>query len=122
MYSNQILGVLQVADKCLKQLKTNVYAADRVPLKRRKGAFIFNTENHDKLGQHWIAVFVPSKGGVSEYFDSFGKNAPPKFRKFLKPPYKYNPHQIQSHLSETCGIHCIYYLANRCRNVPPTIY
>jgi hypothetical protein len=65
-------------EKLGKQLFGNkfkgVYAADEVKDLKRidNGYFIFNTDNKDEEGQHWLGVVKEKKGGIMVY-DSFGR-------------------------------------------------
>ena len=117
MYTDELLGVMDL-DRCLKKIKTNVFAANTIPKKKKNGAFIINTQNANQLGQHWVAVFIP-KNAPPEYFDSYGRDAPTKFQKFIGMRYKYNPYKFQGPLSDTCGLHCLHYLAKRCQKIKP---
>ena len=43
-------------------------------------ALVFNTDPHDKPGQHWLAIYGPSDGPLKFFFDSFGM--PPSYYGF----------------------------------------
>ena len=47
-----------------------VFARDELPdlmQMQQPFAFVFNTDPHDKLGQHWLAIYKPSDGPL-EFF------------------------------------------------------
>ena len=44
------------------------FSMDRLPT-LQCGAYIINTDDHDELGEHWLAVYFDKD---VEYFDSFG--------------------------------------------------
>ena len=72
-------------------------------------AFVCNTHDGDKPGQHWIALYVDADRR-GEYFCSYG--LPPlhgAFRVFKR---------LQSPLSNVCGQYCIAYLLLRCNDIP----
>ena len=51
-----------------------VLARDRLPrIIRYPSAYVVNTDNHDKGGEHWIALFYDSNGYCT-FFDSFGRS------------------------------------------------
>ena len=48
-----------------------VFAADQISrVWTIPTAFIFNTQRHNKLGLHWVAIYV-NENGDAWYFDSF---------------------------------------------------
>ena len=121
MDARQIERVLAL-DSITKNIVRNVVAKDEFPTKigACRTAFVCNTHDADKPGEHWIALYIDGDHG--EYFDSYG--LPPlhtTFRKFLKDhcvEWSYNNKTLQSPLSNVCGQYCIAYLLFRCRNVP----
>lgn len=91
-----------------------VFARDRLPSAlppKRPLMLICNTDPHDEPGEHWIAMYF-GENAKGEYFDSFGQDVPPMFKKFMK---KYcsswitNDRQLQSVLSSFCGHYCVFY-------------
>ena len=114
--------VLLALDSITKNIVRNVVAKNELPTKigACRTAFVCNTYDADKPGQHWIALYIDGDHG--EYFDSYG--LPPlhtTFRKFRKDhcvAWSYNNKTLQSPLSNVCGQYCIAYLLFRCRNVP----
>jgi len=83
---------------------------------------IFNTDPHNKSGQHWIALFIHLKLGEISFFDSTG-NSPPieiqnlinefktqgqeVLQKKIKINYNKTPHQ---QLYTECGIYCLAFM------------
>lgn len=45
---------------------------------KNKIGIIFNTDTHDKGGQHWISMFINIRKGLIYFFDSVGAAAPPE--------------------------------------------
>ena len=91
-----------------------VFAIDELYLipKRRTGLVIFNTDTSDSIGQHWIALCITKRKIL--YFDSLaGKfQESSDFQKYMSNTNKelvWNKIQIQSYISEKCGIHCLVF-------------
>lgn len=83
---------------------------------------IFNTDPHNKSGQHWIAMFIHLKRGEISFFDSTG-NGPPKEvqilinrlkaegKKLLKKNIDININTIEhQQLFSECGIYCLIFM------------
>jgi len=71
---------------------------------------IQNTKNHDHLGEHWIAYWIPNNRSF-EYFDSFGSNL--TSYEVKRPPGRMtasNQCALQSENTSVCGHFCIYFL------------
>ena len=91
-----------------------VFAVDElisIP-KRRTGLVIFNTDTSDSTGQHWIALCITKRKIL--YFDSLVSKfqESPDFNKYMSYTNKelvWNKIQIQSYLSDKCGIHCLVF-------------
>ena len=49
-----------------------------------KIGIVFNTDNHDESGTHWIALFANIKEFKIYYFDSYGKPPENRVRTFVK--------------------------------------
>jgi len=91
-----------------------VFAVDELALipKRRTGLVIFNTDTSDSIGQHWIALCITKRKIL--YFDSLVSKfqESPDFNKYMSYTNKelvWNKIQIQSYLSDKCGIHCLVF-------------
>ena len=113
MNSNQIRKILW-SDIEAKNVFRGVFAVDQLPRELQVGAYIINTDEHYKPGQHWVAVYYD--GTIKEYFDSYG--LPPLDRRileFLGPKFVYNNIPLQKTLSNACGYYCVYYILRRSR-------
>lgn len=113
MKTNEILKILKV--KCGKFF-LGVFPKDRIPMDLPTGrefAIICNTDNHNRPGQHWIALYVNPIKKRGEYFDSFGEKPLEIFEKLLSKycsNWKYNKQLLQSVVSEACGQFAIFYV------------
>ena len=123
MYGHEIVDILQ-SDSVTTDIFKGVYSSDNLPIlnKRQKypAAFIVNTHENNKPGEHWVAFFFKSYKGIPEYFDSYG--FPPYKKGFIRfllnqqrrdLKYYYNNKIVQSLFSDLCGQHTIYYVFQR---------
>ena len=105
---------LMCSDKHIKRIFYGVFPRDKLPKKiyKKPGIFIINTDSSDKIGEHWVAIYL-DVNGRSEYFDSFG--LPPRstdIKNFFKKNSnfcKYNTQILQPVFSDTCGYFVFYY-------------
>ena len=91
-----------------------VFAVDELSLipQNRHGLVIFNTDTSQSLGQHWVALCI-TKTKIF-YFDSLNSKFQQlshftDFMKYSKKELIWNTIQIQSDISEKCGIHCLVF-------------
>ena len=91
-----------------------VFAVDELSLipQNRHGLVIFNTDTSQSVGQHWVALCITKTTIL--YFDSLNNKfqQSPHFTNFMKHRRKeliWNEIQIQSNISEKCGIHCLVF-------------
>ena len=107
----------------LARVFRGVFAANTLPkflCSSTSHAFVVNTDPHYKPGKHWVAIYItPFKKAI--YFDSFGL-APwqPEICKFIKEnslTLVYNSTPIQSLISQTCGLFCIYFLQKMSKGI-----
>lgn len=114
------LGNVLKHNKFTKKYFRGVYASNTLPLKPKPASILIaNTDKAHLPGIHWVGFFIPPKKPknlITEFFDSYGR-APTRldFLKFLRrtgaKEIYYNPMQIQSNNSESCGqITCLYLL------------
>jgi len=97
-------------------------------------AFIINTQDHDKPGMHWDAVYIDARNGPEssnslEWYDSFGRSIPSDILedcklilKVLKPAtiLKVKENKVIHQKDETsnCGWFCCKFLIDRFRGQP----
>ena len=97
----------QQLDDLMKKYKLNnlnflgVYARDKKPKLKKNDCIIFNTDNHDKQGEHWVAL-------CNNYvYDSFGSISIFKFNKKYNKTDKKPEQKI---FEENCGYRCIAWI------------
>ena len=102
-------------DTYMKKYIIGVFARDQIPhhVLPTPYGYIVNTDKSDQQGTHWLAVYVESSTKM-EFFDSYGHS--PQFYNFDH-KMLYNTKKLQSVYTNVCGHYCLFYLANRCRNI-----
>ena len=66
--------------ECVWDELCNFSLKDQLKRNKTKIGVIFNTDPHDKGGQHWISLFINIKKGQILFFDSTGDDMPPQVR------------------------------------------
>jgi len=98
--------------KALRNVKLfdDVYSVDTLPT-RQRGIVVCNLDPSDRVGTHWVAIYVDLSGMRAEYFDSFGHEPCKTIKTYLDnccEHWTYNSCQLQSIVSLLCGEYCIY--------------
>lgn len=100
-----------------------IFACDLLPLqkiRKRPALIICNTDEHNKPGQHWIAIYIENEKKI-EYFDSFGlypNNL--HINRFIKQNCETlltNNTMIQGLFSKYCGHFCALFLYSKCLGI-----
>ena len=75
---------------------------------------VFNLDPHDKPGSHWVCAYVDIKAKKAYYYDSYGYEACPEIKRFLRRCHDqgcteiiWNDLRHQRKKSE-CGTYCMY--------------
>lgn len=94
----------------------------------RKIGIVFNTDPHDKPGEHWIAAFANISDDIEypqmSYFDSYAHRPEPQIQELMqrwkeqidklgkhKKPMKLFYNSIRHQYKDAqCGMYCIYFL------------
>lgn len=116
------MNSFELRDKLLffKNIHAYVCAKDQlINIKSSDFAVVCNNEYSYQNGQHWLAFFKTKKQKYIDFFDSFG--LPIEFYGFEFVSFvnehgglvRYNNHQLQSNLSNYCGMYCLYFLFQR---------
>ena len=90
---------------------------------KNKIALVFNTDPHNKSGEHWISMYIDCIGKNIEhpciyFFDSSGNPPPKQIKEFIddtrdnsKINFSYIENNIQHQKGNTeCGIYCLHFL------------
>ena len=93
---------------------------------KTKIGIIFNTDPHNKPGQHWISMFVNIKNNSIFFFDSVGDKAPPEIMKLVerikeqgaqlnpKRLFKFDSNEGVEHQygNTECGVYSLYFIVH----------
>ena len=117
-----------VSDLCSFNIK------EHLNNKKNKIGIIFNTDPHNKPGEHWISLYVDFIGRNIKnvpaiyYFDSYGEKPTPEIKKLINKikkqglqnginfKYLYNDHQFQKK-NYQCGMYAIYFINEMVKDV-----
>jgi len=91
---------------------------------KNKIALVFNTDPHNKGGEHWISMYIDCVGKNIEYpciyfFDSAGNPPPKEIKNFIDDTrnnsdinFSYIENSIQHQKGNTeCGVYCLHFLS-----------
>ena len=118
LYTNEINKIC-MENKSLKKFFLGAYPAVIPEKIKTPCCWIWNTDEQNETGKHWVCVWL------TKIFDSFGKNISFYSREYwLKLAKKLNVNftyvqqqQIQSKITYTCGSWCILYLYMKSKNI-----
>ena len=86
----------------------------------KSGYLICNTDESYNTGKHWVVIFFNKNIKQVEYFDSLGRRPSERLINFMRQDNHYilyNTKKIQSSLSDSCGLFCLYLIYFMCRNL-----
>jgi hypothetical protein len=103
-----------------------VYSKDQIKnikFPKNSWSFVYNLQDSDERGSHWIAVNCCRKTPYIEHLDSFGIIPDRGVSKVLSKikPVKYSDNQLQGTQSILCGFFCVEYLLERRTKSPDEI-
>ena len=107
-------------DPSAETIFCGVFARDKLPQTvKYPTAMVWNTDPADEPGEHWVAVYI-NEDGVGEYFDSYGIQPPPCFKKYLQRQcthWVWNQIPLQDVWTSACGHFCVFYVIHCCRGL-----
>jgi hypothetical protein len=74
----------KIYGECVWEELCNFSLAEQIKKGKTKIGMIFNTDPHDKPGQHWISMFINIKKKNIFFFDSTGDPPPEQITHFVK--------------------------------------
>jgi hypothetical protein len=112
--------------ECVWDELCNFNLADQIKKGKTKIGIIFNTDPHDRPGQHWISMFINIKQKSIFFFDSTGDKPVKEITAFverikeqglaLKPKivFKYNSNEGVEHQygNTECGIYSLFFIVH----------
>jgi hypothetical protein len=116
----------QLYGECVWEELCNFNLKKLIKKGKTKIGIIFNTDPHNKPGQHWISMFINIKKGNIFFFDSTGDKAPQQIKvlidrikeqgKDVVPPidFKVDSNEgIEHQYGNTeCGIYSIFFIVH----------
>ena len=89
----------------------------------RKIGIIFNLDNHDEDGSHWVSVFINISKKEIYYMDSYGHTIPSQIQKFINTVIQQTVEKEEEYTfienkkrhqysSSECGMYCLYVIIN----------
>ena len=104
-------------DASAKKMKIKTYKGifmRNEPLPELKlGKYIFNLDDKEKSGTHWVGLIVTTAGNNNLYFDSFGLPPPEEIKEWCKShgdDLYYSTIPIQDEDSSSCGYFVLRWL------------
>lgn len=112
--------------ECVWDELCNFDISQQIKEGKTKIGVIFNTDTHDKSGQHWISLFINIKKKFIFYFDSSGDKMPNEIRQLIdriinqgqecepKIQFKIDTTKGISHQKgdSECGIYSLFFIIN----------
>jgi hypothetical protein len=112
--------------ECVWEELCHFSLADQIKKGKNKIGIIFNTDPHDKDGEHWISLFINVKKANIFFFDSAGDKAPKQVMKFVKMVteqgkklsnpinFKFDQNYPVEHQYQNteCGVYSLYFIVH----------
>jgi hypothetical protein len=112
--------------ECVWEELCNFNLAQQIKDGKTKIGIIFNTDTHDKPGQHWISMFINIKKKHIFFFDSTGDEPQPEIMTFVnrikeqglaldkKIVFKYDSNEGVEHQygNTECGIYSLFFIVH----------
>jgi hypothetical protein len=112
--------------ECVWEELCNFNLEEQIKKGKTKIGIIFNTDPHNKPGEHWISMFINIKKKDIFFFDSVGNTAPKEVMKFVekiktqgqnmnpKMNFTYDEnHPVEHQYGNTeCGIYSIFFIVH----------
>lgn len=110
--------------ECVWEELCHFSLTEQIKKGKTKIGVIFNTDTHDKGGEHWISLFINIKKGTIFFFDSAGDKASSQILKFVKMvtdqgrnlpqkiDFKFDQNYPVEHQYKNteCGVYSLYFI------------
>uniref|UniRef100_A0A6C0I8M2 Ubiquitin-like protease family profile domain-containing protein n=1 Tax=viral metagenome TaxID=1070528 RepID=A0A6C0I8M2_9ZZZZ len=110
--------------ECVWEELCHFSLAEQIKKGKNKIGVIFNTDPHDRGGEHWISLFINIKKGTIFFFDSAGDKAPNQVMKFVnmvidqgrnlpqKIDFQFDQnHPVEHQYKNTeCGVYSLFFI------------
>ena len=110
--------------ECVWEELCNFSLSEQIKKGKTKIGIIFNTDPHNKPGQHWISMFINIKRKKIFFFDSVGDKAPKQImvliNRIIKQGKKINMnikfdqnHPVEHQYGDTeCGVYSLFFISH----------
>jgi hypothetical protein len=116
----------KIYGECVWEELCNFSLEDQIKDGKTKIGIIFNTDPHNKPGEHWISMFINIKKKKIFFFDSVGNKAPKEIMEFVekvkKQGHNMTPkinfiydenHPVEHQYGNTeCGIYSLFFIVH----------
>lgn len=113
--------------ECVWEELCNFSLEEQLKHGKTKIGIIFNTDPHDKPGQHWVSMFIDIKKHTISFFDSVGSKIPARIMKLVKRiqeqgnnmtpkinmVFDQNYPTEHQYGSTECGIYSLFFIVHR---------
>jgi hypothetical protein len=113
--------------ECVWEELCNFSLEEQLKHGKTKIGIIFNTDPHDKPGQHWVSMFIDIKKHTISFFDSVGSKIPARIMKLVKRIQEQGNNMIpkinmvfdqnypteHQYGSTECGIYSLFFIVHR---------
>lgn len=117
-------------DKCVWPELCNFNLDDKLRNNKYKIGVIFNTDPHNKPGEHWISLFINIKTLQIYFFDSTGDKPPKQVEKFINKvieqgkiknlEFKVKINNVKHQKKDTeCGIYSLFFMVEMVKGEDP---
>jgi Ulp1 family protease len=112
--------------ECVWEELCNFSLVDQIKNGKTKIGIVFNTDPHNKPGQHWISMFINIKKGIIFFFDSTGEKPSAEIMKLVnrikdqglalspKKVFKFDSNSGVEHQygNTECGIYSLFFVVH----------
>ena len=116
----------KIYGECVWEELCNFNLDEQIKSGKTKIGMIFNTDPHDKPGEHWISMFINIKKGLIYFFDSVGDKIPDEICELVKKiktqglslknkiKFKFDQNYPVEHQygNTECGIYSIFFIVH----------
>jgi hypothetical protein len=110
-YEHKINGQCEINELCTLDVR-------KLPKGVKKIGIVFNLDQHDEPGSHWVSMYISVKKKTVYYFDSAGSKILPTIYALYKhihaqdPDYRYvdNYPLIHQYGNNECGMYSIFFI------------
>jgi len=116
----------KIYGECVWEELCNFSLEDQIKDGKTKIGIIFNTDPHNKPGEHWISMFINIKKKKIFFFDSVGNKAPKEIMEFVEKVKKQGQnitpkinfiydenHPVEHQYGNTeCGIYSLFFIVH----------